>query len=296
MKKLLSGIAFLATGVLVSQCDEGWENPHYPDAPSIQFTKLKFIEVAGANIADTLKLTINYKDGDSDLGVAPDEQDEPFHPVNYFLEDGSGDTTKVATQLVFTSDDRPYFLLNPVGFGGKLVTDRTRNKPNYGYLPVYDEHSCLNYTQIEMIVPAANADDSYNILDTLFSAGNMYLLIEDYVLYELNPYASNLHVGFEVFDNGEFREFDWLENYCFEFSGRFPEINKRTSSIKTPPFYINPSTPWEGKITYNMVSTGFLPIFSVKTMRLKIMIYDRNLHASETIYTPSFTLDGIRPQ
>jgi hypothetical protein len=101
-------------------------------------------------------------------------------------------------------------------------------------------------------------------------------------------------VDFLVFENGDWKEFDWFEEFCITYDGRFPYFGQGTGKFNAPPFKIKAKTPWEGEITYSMVCPCFIPLFSTNTLKLKITIKDRALHTSNTIETPEFTLDGIR--
>jgi hypothetical protein len=76
-------------------------------------------------------------------------------------------------------------------------------------------------------------------------------------------------------------EFDWFEEFCIDFNGRFPVLT-------------NQEGPLEGTIRYAMPNSSFLALFSVKTLRLKVSIRDRALNLSEEVTTPQFTLDGIK--
>jgi hypothetical protein len=213
---------------------------------------------------------------------------EPFNDSFYFLADGTkpngkGDTIRYPTTIVYTTDGTPYILLESFGNPGKLVTDRTRMNPDYDYLPVFNPNSCLNYAVTELLVPESAIDASYNIIDTLTNSGNRYMVIEDEaLLYRANAYHNNIEVKYFVFENGSFVEFDWFEEFCISFNGRFPVLSNQTKS------------PLEGTIRYAMANSGFLALFSVKTLKLEIKIRDRSLNESQTIETPSFTLDGIR--
>jgi hypothetical protein len=52
--------------------------------------------------------------------------------------------------------------------------------------------------------------------------------------------------------------------------------------------------PLEGSLQYAMVTSGMKSIFSIKTLKLKVRIRDRNLNTSTPIETPEFTLDKIK--
>ena len=91
-------------------------------------------------------------------------------------------------------------------------------------------------------------------------------------------------------NDGTYKEFDWQKEFanypsCGEtYDGRFPIMTKDLTQ----------KTPLEGTIRYAMKSTGFLILFSIKTLKLRITIQDRALHKSNTVETGDFTLQGIK--
>lgn len=275
MRVIKGLILFCFLSVGISAC---FDPPEFDIIPEISFNKIKFKEVPGAGTNDSLILTINFRDGDGDLGINPDEVEAPFNNFFYYLADGSGDTARVATGLIGS-----FKVIRTNGATGKLVTNRTRNEPNYGYLPVYDPNSCLNYSKTQVLVRESDniVDGTYNILkDTLIGSVN-YLLIEEALLFEINPYHYNIDVRFWYFEGGVYKEYDWVEEFCLTFNGRFNIPHDKDG-------------PLEGTIRYAMLSNAFLAAFSIKSMKLSVQIRDRALHTSEEIYTPTFTLDGIR--
>jgi hypothetical protein len=275
---------FCFLGIAISAC---FDEPEFSIVPEITFKKIVFRDASAANIVDTLSLYLDFKDGDGDLGLGENQRGEPYNATFYFLADGLGDTTKVATDVVFDTNGKEYTLLNSVGLTGKLVTNETRNDPAYAYLPVYDPTSCLDYSPDEVLVPATVVDASYTRIDTLYAANPngppvaYYLLAENPLLFEANPNYNNIEVKFWVLENGVYEEFDWLGRFCVHFDARFPVVGEK-------------GKPVEGTLRYDMKSTGFLNNFSIKTLKLSVSIKDRALNRSNEVYTHTFKLDEIR--
>jgi hypothetical protein len=181
---------------------------------------------------------------------------------------------------VFDNEGVPYILLNTSG-AGKLVTNKTRTQTGYTYLPTYTVNNCEFYSEDRVLVPSAAADASYNILDTLIdTANNLYFLIQEPLLYHKNSNHYNIEVRFFVNGPTGFTEFNWSK-LCYEYDGRFPLLSSQSSAL-------------EGTIRYGMGNPSYLPLFSVKSLRLEVRIKDRALHVSNKISTPQFTLDQIR--
>jgi hypothetical protein len=289
LKKISLSVLSVSLLSSIQSCDNGLENPGYPDVPSIKLEKIKFIETGSESDYDTLKFTISYKDGDRDLGLSSlDENDFlfPFHYEDYFLEDGTGDTIPIQTALI----DNYGIGINSIPQSGTLVTNATREKVNYEYLPAYNPNSCVNYSFSSEFLVRKNLniiDESFNITDTVT------INSVDFVKIAENHF--NISVDFYVFRNGSFEKFDWFEEYCIMYDGRFPLIvDKPGGTFKYGKFKINIKTPWEGKITYSMPNSSFLSIFGNSTVKLAITIKDRALNTSNTIFTPEFTLEDIK--
>jgi hypothetical protein len=71
----LGGLGLLAAGL--SSCLKA---PEYPVTPSISFNDIQVIRIqkqAGGQPLDSIRMTINYQDGDGDLGLSPDERKSP---------------------------------------------------------------------------------------------------------------------------------------------------------------------------------------------------------------------------
>lgn len=54
--------------------------------PSISYEKLEFKKSENSFNQDSLILTINFIDGDGDLGLSNDENNYPYHPYNAIID------------------------------------------------------------------------------------------------------------------------------------------------------------------------------------------------------------------
>lgn len=52
----------------------------FPSVPQIHFNNVEYIET---NTADSLVVSVNFKDAEGDLGLNPKEVEPPFHPLDY---------------------------------------------------------------------------------------------------------------------------------------------------------------------------------------------------------------------
>jgi hypothetical protein len=294
MKILKRLSIFVIVWVLLDSC---FDPPQFSVVPEIEFQKIEFVEVPGFTEPDSVILYIDFKDGDGDLGLDNKLQiGDPYNDSNYYLEDGTGGLIRIPTEVRY-SNIPPVIKLS--GEQGKLATVRTRKNPDYAYLPAFSPDSCLYryyrgsqldtaYYKYDVIYISAEDksifDDSYFVEDTLKSVEfpDLYVL-HDTVYYKPNPYHNNISVDWLVQNNdGTFTQFDWNDVGCgTDFDGRFPILADKTRAI-------------EGTLRYGMTSLGFLQLFSIKTLKLRITIWDRALHKSNVIETPQFTLNDIR--
>ncbi len=305
-----------------------FDPPVFPNTPEIEFESIEFKEFGGFSDPDSLILKINFKDGDGDLGIGKinttngdviDNIDDPFHDSNFYLSNGGTSLNDIGSVTFYTDTFQngiaqfvPLKVLSRRNKTGKLVT--YRNYANYSNLPVFDirKLNCQNYSirdiyiYLDNITPPGQSnafdlrnyygfsgdgdvvDDRYPIKDTLVDAfRNRFIHLKDTVYFAFNPNHYAIEVDFLVkepnhpnADASGFREFDWRAEFCTTYDGRFSQLS-------------DTNTPLEGILSYSMASTGFKSVFSVKTLKLRVKIKDRQLNVSNTIFTPEFTLDKI---
>jgi hypothetical protein len=285
MKACKGLLLFCFLGISISSC---FNPPEFSNVPEINLEKIQFKETPELGSSDTLIIYLSFKDGNGDLGfdlLDPVYTEEPYNDSFYFIADGNGDTTRATTQVVYSTDGtKSYDLLDvPEGLTGKLATDKTRLLPNYEDLPLYDPNSCLNYSLTQILVAADDnlIDDTYNILDTLAQESNpdfLYFLVEEPFLYKRNPYHNNIDVKFFKFTNGIYEEYDWFQEFCIDFNGRFPNVTNKEGS------------PVEGTLRYAMTNSSFLAVFGNAPIKLEVKVRDRALNTSKKIETPPFDL------
>jgi len=275
---------FLAIGV--SSC---FQPPEFGIAPSISFNRIEFKVTPDISDADSLILYLDFKDGNGDMGLNDSFRDDPYHERNFYFEDvANSKVTPVGTVLQSVNkpplpSPMPMIITPPTG---KLVTKRTRNKPGFGFLPAFNAANleCRDYTTAHLLIAPSAAgaiDASYNITDTLQdTGGNKYFVVKDTIYFERNLNHYNIIVRFYQSTGGPFTEFSWEDELCTTFNGRFPVLTDKNG-------------PLEGTIRYAMPSFGFTPLFSIKTLRLDVIVKDRAFN-KDSIRTPDFTLQQIR--
>ena len=298
--KLIKGLGLLSFLAIISgSC---FDPPEFPVVPQIEFERIEFINSKEPGEFDSLNLYINFKDGDGDLGFKPGPTDisDPFHTA-VFYQENKGTIEPLATESGFIGNEEYDLLMIPNPEKGKLVVFRTRRDPAYSFLP--DDDKCAGSNNLKYyeyldgrvdpngtssdgrrLVIEARArvalDPQVELVDSFPKVNPQYYQIRDTLYFTPNQDHFNIEVDFLVKDptaEGGFREFDWREEYCTTFDGRFPVFSDKPSSI-------------DGTLRYSMTSLGFTSVFSIKTLKLRVRIKDYARHVSNVIETPDFTL------
>lgn len=300
--KLIKGLGLLSFLTILSvSC---FDPPEFPVVPQIEFERLEFVR--GTDGWDTLNLYIKFKDGNGDLGLSDrfEELSDPYHP-NIFYQENNGQLEPLSTSAGWTVARNPnevdeYELLHiPDPSKGKLVTYRTRKKPEYNFLPpaLQCTSGGLKYYEylasaIDPSIPGSGNDGrrllieaadkpamgpSVQFVDSFPTINPQYYQIRDTLYYTPNPNHNNIEVDWLVKGPTGFTEYDWYENFCTTFDGRFPYFSDTENSV-------------DGSLRYSMYSLGFRTIFSISTLKLRVSIKDRALNVSNVIETPEFTL------
>jgi hypothetical protein len=289
--KVIKGLAiFCFLSILLGSC---FEPPEFPDQPQISFEDIYFCETESLSKPDSLVLTINFKDGDGNLGLHPQNPlyfTDPFHYGEYF-QDVNGSLVRVPTNVLPVGLGSTFldYLTVAAPESGDLIFPRTKKRnPAYSYLPPY---SCSDYQFRDFIIHISDTavlDKFSKRIDTLKIESGTYYVYQDTLYIVRNPNHFNIEVDFLVkTDPGNinpdlrFTEYDWVKEKCEGFDGRFPFLSESGTSL-------------DGQLRYDMLSGGFLILFGGNTMKLRIQIRDRSLNVSNVIETPEFTLASIR--
>jgi hypothetical protein len=289
--KLIKGLGLLSFLVIISgSC---FDPPEFPVQPQIEFERLEFVDSPNPGDFDSLNLYINFKDGDGDLGFTESSEhiSSPFHNA-FFYQENNGSLEPLSTVTGYVGDDEYDLLEVTDPDKGKLVLFRTREKPQYSSLP--QTFGCANYEYLGGPLLPGNSGDGRRLLiekahlaildplvklvDSIPRDNPQYYQIRDTLYYQPNPDHYNIEVDFLVKDPsapGGFTEFDWQQEFCTTFDGRFPVFSDKASSI-------------DGTLRYSMTSLGFTSLFSIKTLKLRVSIKDRERHQSNIIETPEF--------
>jgi hypothetical protein len=219
-----------------------------PEFPVIP--RIEFDEVlfkAGVDDNDSLIVKIKFEDGDGDLGLSPSEDAPPFNRLFFFSKENG--------QIL---DPSPSNLEDLIRYSNRSTIDSLP--------PFASPYNCINW----IINP--NINDA-TLHDTLY--------------YQTNPRHFNMFIDFYVLEEGNFRWFNWPQEFPYPNCGtpyyvRFPLIEGASNG------------PMQGTLRYAMVSPGFEFLFSNRTLKLRIRILDRAGNYSNQVEYGPFTLNDVR--
>ena len=298
-RPLLFGIPFLVLGGCV-------DSPDFDHSPKISFEDIYFVKSTGPGVKESLVISVNFKDGDGDLGLAPNKIDSGFHAIN-FLANDNGELLPVSSVLIpdftgytykntgKTPKNPSYLVQTPSKIVGELITLDSRNE-RFSLPPFEKPYDCA--ANLESYLNEGLSPDTVfifksdeyliknkaTIVDILENNQNKnvyYYAVRDYFYIHVNPAHTNIKVQFMIKNgDGSFAEYDWRKETCETYDGRFPILTERSRSL-------------EGTINYAMISSGFSATFGIKRLKLVITINDNALHASNTVESREFTLEEI---
>jgi hypothetical protein len=301
MKALRSIIFFGINLVFLGSC---LNPPEFDNSPQIAFESISF-QKGTVGVRDSLKVTISFKDGDGDLGLASDSTDPPYHQLNFFAND-NGQLLPIPGELIPSfagyrfrnsrkTPKRPSYYVEPPDTRkvGELITLTSEGFSLPPFESPYDctanDESYLNeklgpdtiYVYKEFKYVIRDKSKIVDSLERIDNANIYYYAVTDYFYLKTNPAFYNIKVQFFIKNtDNTYTEYDWEKEVCSTFDGRFPILTQK-------------ERPLEGVLTYSMSSVGFLTTFGSKTLKLRITVFDRALNSSNTVDTEDFRLDDI---
>jgi hypothetical protein len=264
MKMFRRLLMMVFCGVSVISC---FDPPEYPDQPEIIFKSVNYVEVAdlpnGEVVADSVILTLRFKDGDGNLGLAGNETAPPFNDRWYYVKTPLDPALNPECEP-FKDQHRCYYVRKVEIDKYIDYSDKQKGLAPYDTLKEFVKPwNCLNWDVVR--------DENDQVIDQLY--------------FTLNPHYSNIFVEFQTKIGGDYQPFSWSNFLTYPscevqgFNGRFPLLSEPGGD-----------TPLEGEIRYSMPSPFFRIIFGSQTLRLKVYIEDRALNQSNVIYTNDFNL------
>ncbi|MBL6448311.1 hypothetical protein JMN32_18500 [Fulvivirga sp. 29W222] len=261
----INTLLLFTAGLLLTSC---FKDPNFPDNPVLKSMNLSYKEIGGLQEDDSLIISLDFQDGDGDLGFDASDESHISSPFNEFAFFSYNTNTQRKT--VFALDTLTSASDSDLALVENMITVSDRAIPELDTLPPYDfPYTCNNWQEVNI------------------TAGNT-VLKEDTVYYQKNPRYNNIYVNFFLENSGgEFEEFFWeylQKPQCnIAYHGRFPIINE-----------VGRETASEGIITYRIPNKGWESTFGNKRFKVRVTILDRAGNYSNAITSEPVTLDDIK--
>lgn len=262
--------------LIISSC---FNPPEYPDVPEIVFKSVDYVKGGlqddGSQAEDSVVLVLNFKDGDGDIGIGSDEIFPPFNDRWFITKSRMAFDITIPPAYDCSQYTKNCWNINLAQLDKYVVYKDRRATPGYDTLkPYIQPYTCYNW---EVVTQDPDNDPTTPpvVLDTLY--------------FVLNEHYNNLFVDFEIKTGNpppnDWETFDEKKYFTAScgvriFRGRIPILSED----------LGRSTPLEGEIRYAIPSYFFETIFGSNTLRLRVHIEDRALHASNEVLTREFNL------
>lgn len=255
-------------GIILVSLTGCFEPPEYPAVPTIEFDRVVFKDCSNPSTADTLVVSIQFTDGDGNLGLDGEDTAPPYNNRWYYR---TTPATQCEIGLKEPCSKFKRSSYDPTRLSEYVTYKMRRTTPGYDTLPAFTTPwNCTNYEVV--------FDNQFRAVDTLY--------------FETNARFYNFYLDFYVKQNdGSFQKFDWSRQFTYPLcvvngsNGRFPILAKDGD--------LSLGIPLEGTIQYRFPSTALLAVFSIKTLKLRIRIVDRENNTSNEVESPEFTLQQI---
>lgn len=306
-------VRFIALSILLSITLFSCFRPDdFDEVPRIAFEKLEFREVAG-NIPDSLILTIDFQDGDGNLGLLESFDLPPVHSFD-FIVDANNRFVTLSGEGFEPPFDRVFPGPDPNGSPQLLLFDRDPNADYSDFdnrppkfdcqfyvvdsieafwgvpFPPYDLSRSENRLGLIGFDCSSNAPPCV-VRDTLLDQnGSTFFQTKlDTFYIAKNEQNRNIFVDFFRKRSGEYEFIDWTrafsENGCGpDFNARFPVFDEKI---------LQNENPIEGTIRYSMQSEGFRLLLRNDTFKIQVRILDGSFNSSNTVESPDLTLQQI---
>jgi hypothetical protein len=260
MKRTLNILTL--TGLLISvSCI--FNPPDFPITPSITFAGIRWVEVAAQNKPDSLFLSIDFRDGDGDIGIDGTENFPPFNERWFYLKTPKSDGCENGLDIPC----RKVSFIDETNLDNYVTYSMRGTTPGYDTLPEFKKpYDCQRYFVLK--------NDNNTTIDTFYT--------------ELNPRYFNIYLDIILVNasNGRdsvfsFNRFPYPNCELYGLNGRVPILAKDKD--------VSVQLPLEGTITYKITSTSLTPIKN-KKIRLRFYILDRAGHVSNVDESDEFII------
>jgi hypothetical protein len=264
-----------------------FEQPEYSDIPQIEFVSLTQERI---DLTDSLVLKISFTDGNGDLGLSKEEQDNTCQIINRVR---IGSTDEFEDQiclnnklyaLLLDSENRHILIdknqscnYNSLCYNSRFFPTKQVGSNTYSFITYKDRRTDPEYADLPDIIKPFECTNweittINNVTDTLF-----FNLNKDHVNFEYELLIKGTDNKFTPFD------FNKELPVCLSPpipGGRFPIL-----------FSDRSGSPIEGEINYAIVSPALRFVLGLKILKFQIKIRDRALNVSNVVESNEFSLN-----
>ncbi len=268
---------FVGSLILMGMIGACLKQPDLSIIPQISIQNVSFVRGSSSQsnpTPDTITMTLNFADGNGDLGVSPDET---------AIYRSSTDSTDIQTPYYYVYDSTQpssWLYLHKNNFTsadlGKYKYVNFASFRKYKTLAPFDTLPALSCKKWEIRLATQVAPIVSR--DTLFIQNN-----PNYNNIFVNIYYTpNLSVPFTYFDPNTYFNGTFSSNCVGNFvNGRFPILSSNLGS----------NSPIQGTLTYKFQSFGLYPAFRNNTIKLSIYITDRAFNKSNVVTSSNILIN-----
>ena len=193
-RKILLSLLILAAALLQISCNDSDDEPSQPEFSPIPFIELDKVEIKlGEDNRDTISITVNYQDGDANLGLdrRAADNDTLFQEVYYITTDQDTVSTLNDKVIRFGAPDQPEFNIWDwhVDFDyGQQQYDTLRVVYNENYYNIYldmyvkkpgEEYEKIDFEQLNRPFGVFNAIFPPITNQPLTNPGSPYIIVPE---------------------------------------------------------------------------------------------------------------------
>lgn len=273
-KIVTSGIILTITFTLLSSCVD---DPEFPDTPRIEFKSVFYVEQGNGNPFDSLTFSIDFEDGDGDLGFSEADNLNPNFSIYKVFDKNNGQEFQAIRSFTGGTPQEALSLLEEILLESILVaSDPVDSLPDYN-----STSACFNY--------AVNPSIPIAVVSQNGTVSTEQVQVNDTVYIQFNERHYNFIVDLFEERNGNFELINWRNRFeCETLNGRISDQIKEG---------LEDDTPVEGTITNSIVVSAPLNsnfVFGNNRLKLRIFLIDRAGNQSNIVESAPFTLNEIK--
>jgi hypothetical protein len=258
MKRTLNLFILIAL-LAIGSC---FNPPEFSEIPQIvRIEGVRTFEVPGANTPDSMIVSVQFRDGNGDIGIDATQNEPPYNERWFFLKTP---ITKCETGLT-SPCNRISYVQDPTKLSAYVTYSMKRTTPGYDTLPAFVQpFDCSRYYVVT--TGSQVRDTLYSVTNRRYSNFFMDIYIKSGNSYDKFNFNSRPYPACEIYG----------------LDGRLPILAKDGD--------LSAELPLDGTITYKVASASFYSLLRNRTVQLRIRIMDRAGNMSDEAISNDFTL------